>query len=231
RLLDGARGRDDLASLRLVAHAGSPCPAPLKERAIATLPEGAVWEFYGSTEGQFTVCSPDDWQARPTSVGRARAGRELSVNDDGTIWCRPPSFARWRYWRDDERTALAWRDGAFTVGDLGRLDPEGYLFLDGRRDDLIITGGVNVYPLEVERAVLAHPGVVDAVVFPIDDAHWGQMVCAAVVGAVDEDGLRRFVEPTLAPYKRPKRWVVVEALPHTPTGKLRRSDMAELLGL
>ena len=231
RLLDGVRAADDLDSFRLVAHAGSPCPTPLKERALAAFPDGTVWEFYGSTEGQFTVCSPDDWRARPGSVGRARPGRTLHVDGDGLIWCRPPAFARFEYWRDEAKTAAAWHDGAFTVGDLGRLDDDGFLHLDGRRDDLIITGGVNVYPLEVERAVLDHPAVRDVAVFPLEDDRWGQMVCAAVVTTASEDDLRRHVAGRLAPYKRPKRWLHVEALPHTPTGKLRRSELAARLGL
>ncbi len=123
---------------------------------------GVLWEFYGSTEGQFTVCSPDEWLARPGTVGRARPGRTLSVDEDGTIWCRAPRFARFRYWRDEDKTAAAWRDGVFTVGDLGRIDADGYLFLDGRRDDLIITGGVNVYPAEVEAVLSEVAGVVGA---------------------------------------------------------------------
>lgn len=233
RLLDHpATTADDLASFRLVAHAGAPCPTPLKERALDAFPDGAVWEFYGSTEGQFTVSSPDDWRAHPTSVGRARPGRTLDVDGDGVIWCRPPGFARFSYWRDPEKTAAAWRaDGSFTVGDLGRLDDEGFLHLDGRRDDLIISGGVNVYPLEVERVVLDHPGVREAVVFPVDDERWGQRVCAAVVGTAAEAALRDHVEQRLAAYKRPKTWYLVDALPHTPTGKLRRSHVAEGLGL
>ena len=232
RLLAAGADPDDLASFRLVAHAGSPCPTPLKERALAAFPEGSVWEFYGSTEGQFTVCSPDDWRRHPGTVGRARPGRTLSVDADGTIWCRPPAFARFEYWRDPAKTAATWRaDGSFTVGDLGRLDDDGFLHLDGRRDDLIITGGVNVYPLEVERVLLDHPAVRDAAVFPVDDEHWGQMVCAAVVSDLDEDALRDHVTARLAPYKRPKRWLLVDHRPHTPTGKLRRSELATQLGL
>ena len=230
RLLDGA-GAGDLDSLRLVAHAGSPCPPALKERAFAALAPGAVWEFYGSTEGQFTACCPDEWLARPGTVGRARPGRELSVDTDGLIWCRAPSFARFVYWRDEDKTRSAWRGDAFSVGDLGRLDPDGYLFLEGRRDDLIISGGVNVYPLEVERAVLEHPEVRDVVVFPVDDDRWGQMVCAAVVASVGESDLRAHVERRLAPYKRPKRWLLVDALPHSSTGKLRRSELAARFGI
>src|SRR5581483_4844914 len=128
----------DLSSLRLLVHAGAPCPTPLKERAIAAFPIGAVWEFYGSTEGQFTVCSTDEWFDHPGSVGRARPGRTLSVDDDGVIWCAVPDYARFEYWRDPDKTAAAWRGDAFTVGDLGRLDADGYLYLDGRRDDLVI---------------------------------------------------------------------------------------------
>lgn len=230
RLIDGA-GPGDLDSLRLVAHAGSPCPLALKERALAAVPTGALWEFYGSTEGQFSVSGPDEWLARPGTVGRARPGRELSIDADGLIWCRAPSFARFEYWRDDDKTRSAWRGDAFSVGDLGRIDAGGYLFLEGRRDDLIISGGVNVYPNEVERAVLEHPDVSDVVVFGVDDHRWGQMVCAAVVGPVGETDLRAHVEGRLAPYKRPKRWLLVDALPHTSTGKRRRSDLARTLGL
>lgn len=223
----------DLSSFRLVAHAGAPCPSALKQRALALLPAGSVWEFYGSTEGQFTVCPPEVWRAHPGTVGRARPGRELEVDDDGTIWCRPPGFARFSYWRDEPRTAAAWRDGAFTVGDLGRLDEDGFLYLDGRRDDLIISGGVNVYPLEVERVLLEHPDVEDAAVFPIDDESWGQLVAVAVTGPAPdaEPDLREFVASRLAPFKRPKRWVFVEEIPHTSTGKTRRSHLARELGL
>src|SRR5271156_1779274 len=99
---------------------------------------------------------------RPGTVGRARPLRTLRVDDDATVWCRGPSFTRFRYWHDDEATAAAWRGDEFTVGDLGRMDEEGYLFLDGRRDDLVITGGVNVYPAEVEGVLAGVPGVVEA---------------------------------------------------------------------
>jgi long-chain acyl-CoA synthetase len=231
RLMEGPGGPAPLATLRLLVHAGSPCPAPLKRAALAQVGPGVLWEFYGSTEGQFTVCSPEEWLERPGTVGRARPGRRLEVDGNGTVWCHAPDFARFEYWRDPEATDRAWRGDAFTVGDMGRVDEDGYLFLDGRRDDLVITGGVNVYPVEVESALAEAPGVVEIAVFGITDDEWGERVCAAVVGAVDEDTLRRHAAQRLAPYKRPKAYFQVNELPRTPTGKLRRRDLPAALGL
>jgi long-chain acyl-CoA synthetase len=193
---------------------------------------GVLWEFYGSTEGQFTVCPPDEWDARPGTVGRARPGRSLSVDDAGTIWCRPPEFARFAYWGDEAKTASAWRDGSFTVGDLGRLDADGYLYLDGRRDDLIISGGVNVYPAEVEAVLGEVDGVSEVAVFGSPDDRWGERVCAAVVPAtpLSPASIRTLITEVgghastrLAGYKRPKQYVVLAALPRTATGKVQRS--------
>jgi long-chain acyl-CoA synthetase len=230
RLLGSEDAPPVLDSLRLLVHAGSPCPPALKEAAFARLPPGVLWEFYGATEGQFTVCPPEDWLARPGTVGRARPGRRLEVDGDGTVWCHAPDLARFSYWRDDEATAQAWRGDAFTVGDIGRLDEEGFLFLDGRRDDLVITGGVNVYPAEVEAVLGRAPGVPEVAVFGVDDEVWGQRVCAAVVGAVDEQLLRRHAEAHLAPYKRPKAYLLLSELPRTATGKLLRRALPAHLG-
>jgi acyl-CoA synthetase (AMP-forming)/AMP-acid ligase II len=221
----------ELSSLRLLAHAGAPCPEPLKRWALDVFPEDTVWEFYGSTEGQFTACPPADWLERPGTVGKARPGRNLSVDDEGVIWCDVPDHARFEYWRDPAKTADAWRGCAFTVFDLGRLDGDGFLFLDARRDDLVISGGVNVYPAEVERALTTMSGIGDVAVFGIADERWGQRVCAAVTGTVDPDAVIAFARERLAPYKCPKQVVRVTEIPHTPTGKLRRSTLAEDLGL
>ncbi len=256
RLIDATGADPDpFDALRLLVHAGSACPPALKRAAMDLVGPGVLWEFYGSTEGQFTVCGPDEWLERPGTVGRARPGRRLQVDGDGTIWCEPPAFARFSYWRDSEKTARAWRDGAFTVGDLGRIDGDGYLFLDGRRDDLIITGGVNVYPAEIEAALAEAPGVAQVAVFALPDDRWGQAVCAALVpgpsapgrrgpgsapGAGPRvqpgpdslvDAARLAAEARLAPHKRPKRYVVTSSLPMTPTGKVRRRALPAFLGL
>ncbi len=266
RLLGAAQlGADErFDSLRLLVHAGEPCPPGLKRAVMDRCLEGAVWEFYGSTEGQFTICSPEEWLERPGTVGRARPGRRLEIDPDGlddpadlglgdgrgpgaddqgdegddgrdagVIWCHAPAFSRFEYWRDPEATAAAWRGDAFTVGDIGRLDAGGYLYFSGRRQDLIISGGVNVYPAEVEAVLSEVPGVREVAVFGLPDPRWGQRVCAAVVAdrALTPGDLEDVASRRLAPHKRPKQYAWAEDLPHTATGKLRRGAVARALGL
>jgi acyl-CoA synthetase (AMP-forming)/AMP-acid ligase II len=243
-------------SLRLLAHAGAPCPDAVKRAIMRRVRPGGVWEFYGSTEAQFSVCAPEDWLERPGTVGRARQGRRLRIApvpvDDGdgdigptatgrpdavgTIWCDLPDFARFRYWENPEATAAAWNGSACTVGDLGHLDTDGFLYLTGRRHDLIISGGVNVYPAEVENALAAVDGIAEVAVFGLPDEQWGQRVCAAYVAdgqgrASAEEALRAAAAARLAPYKRPKSYFAATELPHTATGKLVRRAVPEHLGL
>jgi long-chain acyl-CoA synthetase len=227
------RGAPDLSSFRLVAHAGAPCPEWVKRRLIELFPTGSTWEFYGSTEGQFTACRSEEWLEHPGTLGRARPGRTLTVDEGGRLWCVVPPHARFSYLGDPVKTAEAWRetaDGpAFTVGDLGRIDEDGRVTLDGRREDLIISGGVNVYPAEVERVLGAVHGVEDVAVFGTADPDWGQRVCAAVVGAVEQDRLAAYAREHLAPAKRPKEYHLLDELPRTTTGKVRRLDLPGLV--
>lgn len=217
---------------RRILHAGEPCPDLVKRRAIEAFGATNLWEFYGSTEGQFSLCSSKEWLERPGTVGRARSGRRLSVADPGPgrvgmVYVEAPSFARWEYWRDEEKTAAAWRDGSFTVGDLGRLDDDGYLFLEGRHEDLIISGGVNVYPAEVERVLLEHPDVTEAAVFGVPDEEWGERVCAAITGNADPESVRALARDRLPGSHVPKQVVVVDLLPRTETGKVLRSKLRD----
>jgi acyl-CoA synthetase (AMP-forming)/AMP-acid ligase II len=198
---------------------------------IDALPRGSVWEFYGSTEAQFTVCSTEDWLAHPGSVGRARPGRRLEADERGHLWCAVPRWARFEYWRAPDKTAAAWRGDLVTVGDLGRVDDDGVVWLDGRREDLIISGGVNVYPAEVEAVLDAHPDVVESAVFGVPDDDWGQRVVAAYVGGADSVELGSWARARLAAAKRPKGLHRVDELPRTSTGKVRRLDLPEVLGL
>jgi long-chain acyl-CoA synthetase len=231
--LDDGGPTPDMSSFRLVAHAGAPCPEPVRRRAHDLFGRDAVWEFYGSTEGQFTACPAPEWVEHPGTLGRARPGRTITADDDGQLWCAVPPWARFTYWNAPEKTAAAWRltaDGpAFTVGDLGPVE-DGFVYLDSRRDDLIISGGVNVYPAEVEAALESVEGVVDVAVFGRDDARWGQRVCAAYVGDVDEEALRAAAVERLAPPKRPKSYERLDALPRTATGKVRRTRLAGTSG-
>lgn len=218
----------DVSSFRLVAHAGAPCPETVRRRTHDLFGTDVVWEFYGSTEGQFTACRAQEWIDHPGTLGRARPGRSVTTDDDGQLWCIVPAWARFTYWNAPEKTAATWRDTpagpAFTVGDLGRVE-DGFVHLDSRREDLIITGGVNVYPAEVEAALDDVDGVDDVVVFGRDDDRWGQRVCAAWVGAADESALRAAAEARLAPPKRPKTYERLDVLPRTATGKVRRTEL------
>jgi acyl-CoA synthetase (AMP-forming)/AMP-acid ligase II len=232
-LARGRAGEDavDWSSFRRLVHAGAPCPAPLKRALLETLPPDSVWEFYGSTEAQFTVCSPQDWLAHPGSVGRARPGRRLETDERGQLWCAVPPWARFEYWRAPEKTAAAWRGDLVTVGDLGRVDHDGIVWLDGRREDLVISGGVNVYPAEVEAVLDAHPGVVESAVFGVPDDEWGQRVVAAYVGTAEPGDLRGWARERLGAAKRPKAFHRLDDLPRTSTGKVRRLDLPQALGI
>jgi long-chain acyl-CoA synthetase len=233
-----ALARHDLSTMRVLAHAGAPIRHSTKQEALEIWPEGSVWEFYGSTEGQATRISTEEWLARPGSVGRALPGGEVVVADDdgnelpagevGWVWIRDPSREKWEYWGDAPKTRRAWSDDAFCVGDLGSLDEDGYLFLAGRGDDTIITGGVNVYPLEVEKVLSEHPSVAEAMVYGVPHDEWGQEVRALVVPApnqpLDAERLREWARERLAGFKCPRVIEIVDDLPRTPTGKIRRAS-------
>ena len=153
----------DLSSLRLVLHAAAPCPIPVKRQILELLPHVEVWEFYGATEGGATLISSADWRTHPGSVGRPWPGVEILVVDDagaqvgpgetGRVFIRPPGGARFRYHNDPQKTDGAWLDDAFTVGDLGHMDAEGFLYITDRAADMVLRGGVNVYPAEIEAVL------------------------------------------------------------------------------
>lgn len=209
---------------RLLAHAGSACPPGVKRAVHDWVGADRVWEFYGSTEGQFTSCRGTEWERREGTLGRARAGRTVEVDGDGLIWCRPPRYGHFEYWRAPAKTAGAWRSTAagreFTVGDVGHIDEDGYLFMSGRRDDLVITGGVNVYPAEIEQVLSQYPGIDEVAVYASPSDRWGQVVCAAYAGDVAENALQEWAAGRLAAFKRPKRWSRMARLPRNTMGKV-----------
>ncbi|MFN2586804.1 MAG: class I adenylate-forming enzyme family protein [Actinomycetota bacterium] len=235
-LEDKALKRHYPNSLRMLVHAGAPIREVTKRRAIDYFPRGSVWELYGSTEGAATRISPDEWLRKPGSVGTPRPGAAISIRDAegralprgqaGLVWVRDPHAEQFSYWGDEAKTHAAWDGDAFTVGDLGSLDEDGYLFLEGRADDTIISGGVNVYPQEVEAVLQEHPAVRECAVYGREHPEWGQEVCALIVPApgasMDEAELRAWMRERLAGFKRPRHVEVVAELPRTATGKVLR---------
>ena len=232
--------RHDLSSMRLLVHAGAPIREETKRKAIEMFPRNSVWEFYGSTEGQATRISTPEWEKKPGSVGKALPGARVSILDDGgeelppgkvgDVWVEDPNSERFAYWRSKRKTESAWRGDAFTVGDMGSLDEDGYLYLAGRKHDMLITGGVNVYPQEVEAVLLEHPAVAEAVVYGTPHDEWGQQVSAMVVGSfgqpLEPEALIRWMRERLAGYKCPRVIDVVDELPRTPSGKVKRPSAA-----
>ena len=244
---DRAMARHDTSSMKLLAHAGAPIRETTKRRVLDLFPDSTVWEFYGSTEGQATRISTAEWLRKPGSVGPATSGARIIVTDEGgaelppgqagVVWIADPGGEKFEYWRDAEATRRAWRAfplepgssdtvAAFTVGDLGYLDSDGYLYLVGRLHDTIITGGVNVYPQEVEKVLSSHPAVAEVAVYGAPHDEWGEEVRAMVVGVpgfpLDPELLREWARERLAGYKCPRRIDVVAQVPRTATGKVKR---------
>ena len=236
---EAERAQFDLSSLRLIVHGGAPCPVPVKERVLEALAPAAVWELYGASEGGATRISPDEWRARPGSVGLpwpgvevrvlSEAGDALGAGETGLIYIRPAGGARFHYHDDDEKTASAWRDDAFTVGDVGHLDAAGYLFLTDRASDMVIRGGVNIYPREIEEVLFTHPAVVDCAVFGIPDDRLGERLHAVVEtrAPVADDELDAWCRARLADYKVPASWEQVGELPRHPNGKVLKRLLRE----
>lgn len=235
-----ARRAEDLASVRAVVVAGAPFAPALRRAAVEWLGPGRLWEFYGSSEtGTVTVLRPEEQLAHADSVGRAAPGVELRLvprGDAAEITVRSPTVMS-GYWNPITMT-VEWpgsEDRFLSVGDLGELDAGCYLRLVDRLHDTIISGGVNIYPAEVERALAEHPLVESAVVFGVADTEWGQRVAAVVAaraGAVlDGEALCSHLRGRVASHKIPRQIVLVGAdeIPRTSSGKPLRRAAAALL--
>jgi long-chain acyl-CoA synthetase len=219
---EAERAAFDLSSLRLIIHGGAPCPINVKRRIIEALPDTEVWELYGASEGGATRVSPQEWLERPGTVGKPWPGVEVRIDDDGVIYIKPAGGATFHYHRDDEKTNSAWKDGAFTVGDVGRLDEDGYLYITDRVSDMVLRDGVNVYPREIEDVLYLHPAVVDCAVFGVPDERHGEVLHAVVEtrAPATEDDLAAHVRSKLADFKCPAKFTFVDELPRDPNGKI-----------
>ena len=225
----------DLSSLSHMIHSAAPCPVPIKHQMLDWWGP-VIYEYYAASEGGGTMVTPQEWLERPGTVGKAWATAEIAIFDDqgirlppddvGTVYIKmQQGFA---YHKDTKKTEKAWRtDGYFTVGDAGYMDADGYLFLCDRKADMIISGGVNIYPAEIESVLIAHPDVVDVAIFGIPDEDWGEQVKAVVelrnaAEPGQADQLLGWARQRLAKFKCPRSVDFVDALPRDPNGKLKK---------
>jgi long-chain acyl-CoA synthetase len=204
-----------------------------------------IWEYYAATEGGGTLAPPDEWLKYPGTVGRVWPNSELKITDDdgnvmptgepGTVWMRMGAGRSFEYKGDDEKTKKSHDDeGFFTVGDIGFLNDDGYLFLCDRKSDMIIAGGINIYPAEIEGCIQEHPQVADIAVFGIPDPEMGEQIKAVVQplpGVAGDDALRASImehlQRRLGKYKWPRSIDFMDELPREPTGKLLKRTLRD----
>jgi len=242
KLTDAVKANADVSSLRCMIHSAAPCPIPTKQAMLDWWGD-TIFEYYAATEGGGTVATPEDWKEKPGTVGKAwpiseikiidEDGNELPPGEVGTIWMRMGEH-RFEYKDDPEKTKRSWNEeGFFTVGDVGELDEDGYLFLRDRKIDMIISGGVNIYPAEIESVIFQHPDVLDVAVFGIPNEDFGEEVKAAVslVDGADPDGveerLLEYCREHLGNYKVPRSVDVRDELPRDPNGKLYKRKLRD----
>jgi acyl-CoA synthetase (AMP-forming)/AMP-acid ligase II len=245
QLPDDVRSRYDLSSLRVAVHAAAPCPVPVKEAMIQWWGPVVV-EYYAGTEGGGTMIHSEEWMQHKGSVGRHWAGGTLHILDEdggevtepgveGAIYFEGPEDpeARFKYYKDDEKTASSYRGRLFTLGDIGYLDADGFLYLTDRKSHMIISGGVNIYPQEVENHLSTHPNVDDVAVIGVPNEEMGEEVKAVVIPRQAEpdealaEKLIEFCREHIAHYKCPRSIDFVEELPRLPNGKLLKRSLRE----
>ena len=230
----------DVSTIKRMLHGSAPCAPSLKHQVIEFFPPDAVWETYGGTETMGTVITAAEWLRKPGSVGRAAPGSTIKIYDDdgaelapgevGLVYIGSDWGRGFRYAGDPELTESVYLGNLATLGDLGYLDEDGYLFVVDRRKDVVITGGANVYPAEVEAVLVEHPGVAEAAVIGLPDPEYGEIVTAVVVrepsaAEPSADDVVSFARDHLVRYKAPRRVEFVRELPRDPMGKIRKRDL------
>jgi long-chain acyl-CoA synthetase len=237
-LPDEVRASRCTKSLRFVVHGGAPCAPDVKRRMLAWWGP-IIWEAYGASEAQGTIASSEEWLRRPGTVGRPIAGSRLAILDErgrelpageiGSIYIAPYTGERFEYYGDEAKTRACWRGDYVCVGDLGYVDEDGYLFVCGRKAELIISSGMNIYPAEIEQALIEHPAVADCAVVGVPHELLGEVPHAVVQPAPGAKPgveltreLLRFLGERVAAMKLPRRIEYRATLPRDPNGKLRR---------
>jgi len=236
RLPEETRKRYDVSSLQFAVHAAAPCPVGVKQQMFEWWGE-IIHEYYAGTEGNgFVYCSPADWLAHPGTVGKPLnctvhivddENQEVAVGEEGTVYFEGSTIQTFEYHNDPDKTAASRLGDWSTLGDVGKLDADGFLYLTDRKANMIITGGVNVYPQETENVLAVHPRVADVAVFGVPNPDFGEEVKAVVqpvdmaeAGAALERELIAYCREHLADVKCPRSVDFREELPRHPTGKL-----------
>ena len=232
------RARYDVSSLQYVLHGAAPTPVHVK-RGILEWLGPIVYEYYAGTEGGGTAITPEEWLQKPGSVGKPTMGRTLEILDDqgqplatgqiGRVFFSVPEAGGFEYFGDPEKTQAAYLGNRFTLGDHGYLDEDGYLFLTGRTSEVIISGGVNIYPAEIDAALLMHEAVADVAAIGVPNDEFGEEVKAVVMLAQGrtaspalEQELIAFCRARLAHFKCPRSVDFVAELPRSDAGKVQR---------
>jgi fatty-acyl-CoA synthase len=248
-LPDDVRSRYELSSLKLAIHAAAPCPVEIKRRMIDWWGP-ILFEYYASTEGVgSTGITSEEWLLKPGSVGKTSMGpihicdedgAPLPAGEAGAIWFEAPEGRYIRYLNDPEKTKKATHPehaNWYTVGDIGRMDEDGYLFLTDRKDFMIISGGVNIYPQAIEDCLIIHPQVLDAAVIGVANADYGEEVKAIVqpkdwadAGPELEQSLRDWCRERISAVTCPRSYEFVAELPRIPSGKLAKHELRKIYG-
>ncbi len=235
------RGAYDVSSLRRIVHAAAPCPVDVKREMIEWLGP-IVTEYYGGTEtGPVTFCTSEEWLEHPGTVGRPlqeaqirildEDGRELPAGESGEVYMWLDVWPDFTYANDEEKRRSVERDGLISCGDIGYLDEQGFLYLNDRRSDMVISGGVNIYPAEIEACLLGLDGVRDCAVFGIPDEEFGEALAAHVEleegAGLDEEEVRDHLRSRLASYKTPRLVRFEDSLPREDSGKIFKRRLRE----
>ena len=237
------KAKYDISSLRYLIHGAAPCPPEVK-RAMIDWVGPIIHEYYAGSEGGVGfLTTSEEWLAKPGTVGKLPApdairifsedGVEVTTpHTDGTIYFKVSPVAPFEYFKDPAKTAAAHRDGYFTLGDVGHVDEDGYLFLTGRTAECIISGGVNIYPQEIDNEIIQHPAVEDSCAIGVPNDEWGEEVKVVVTlhpGHEPSDALAgeilAFARTRLAGYKAPRTLEFRPELPRSPAGKIQRGKV------